>query len=100
MRLEMVIEPAKVGPNDFHLYLFNRKTGAQVDRVKQMTVLLTQPEKDIGPIKLDIPRKGPAHYELLDQALGVPGEWEVEVNARVSAFDAYTATADIDVRGG
>jgi copper transport protein len=99
MRLEMVIEPAKVGPNDFHLYLFNRKTGAQVGRVKQMTVRLTQPEKDIGPITLDIPRKGPAHYELLDQALGVPGEWEVEVDARVSAFDAYTATADIDVRG-
>jgi copper transport protein len=99
MRLEMVIEPAKTGPNDFHLYLFDRKTGAQVDRVKQLTVRLTQPEKDIGPIKLDIPRKGPAHYELLDQALGVPGRWEVTVDARVSAFDAYTAEADIDVHG-
>ena len=98
MRLEMVIEPAETGPNDFHLYLFNRQTGAQVNRVKELTVRLTQPEKDIGPITLDIPRKGPAHYELLDQALGVPGRWEVAVDARVSAFDSYTAEADIEVR--
>jgi copper transport protein len=98
MRLEMVIEPAEVGPNDFHLYLFDRRTGAQVNRVKQLTVRLTQPEKDIGPINLDIPRKGPAHYELLDQALGVPGEWKIAVDARVSAFDRYTAEAEIDVR--
>jgi copper transport protein len=98
MRLEMVIEPAKTGPNDFHLYLFDRRTGAQVDRVKQMTVRLVQRDKDIGPIRLDIPRRGPAHYELLDQALGVPGTWEVQVDARVSEFDAYTAATEIEVR--
>jgi copper transport protein len=98
MRLEMVIEPAKTGPNDFHLYLFDRRTGAQVDRVKELTVRLVQRDKDIGPITLDIPRKGPAHYELLDQALGVPGTWEVQVDARVSEFDAHTATTEIEVR--
>ena len=59
MRLEMVIEPAKTGPNDFHLYLFNRKTGAQVDRVKELTVRLTQPEKDIGPINARHPAQRP-----------------------------------------
>jgi copper transport protein len=95
----MVIEPATTGPNDFHLYLFDRRTGAQVDRVRELTARLVQPEEDIGPIRLDIPRKGPAHYELLDQALGVPGRWEVQVDARVSDFDAYSAEADIDVRG-
>ena len=98
MRLEMIIEPAEVGPNDFHLYLFDRKTGEQINRVKQLTVRLTQQDKDIGPITLDIPRKSPAHYELLDQALGVPGEWDVAVDARVSAFDVYSAEAEIEVR--
>jgi copper transport protein len=98
MRLEMVIEPAEVGPNDFHLYLFDRETGEQINRVKQLTVRLVQRDEAIGPIKLDIPRKGPAHYELLDQALGVPGTWEVAVDARVSDFDAYTGEAEITVR--
>ena len=98
MRLEMVIEPATTGPNDFHLYLFDRRTGAQIDRVEEMTVSLRQPEKDIGPIRLPIPRKGPAHYEKLDEALGVPGTWEVRVQARVNEFDAYEAKDEIEVR--
>lgn len=98
MRLEMVIEPARTGPNDLHLYLFDRRSGAQIDKVEQLTLSLTQPDRDIGPIRLEIPRKGPAHYELLDQALGVPGTWDIRVDARVSDFDAYTAQTQIDVR--
>ncbi|MGH2899880.1 MAG: CopD family protein, partial [Solirubrobacteraceae bacterium] len=99
MRLEMVVEPARPGPNDLHLYLFDRRTGAQIDRVEELTVQLTQRDRDIGPITLEIPRKGPAHYELLAQALGVPGTWDVRVDARVSDFDAYTARARIGIRG-
>jgi copper transport protein len=94
----MVIEPATTGSNDFHLYFFDRRTGAQIDRVKEVTVRLTQPDKHIGPITLKIPRKGPAHYELLDEALGVPGRWDVAVDARVSEFDQHTARDTIEVR--
>jgi copper transport protein len=97
-RLEMVVEPATTGPNDFHLYLFDRKTGAQVDRVEEMTVSLTQPDKGIGPIELDVPRKGPAHYERLDEALGVPGSWDVRVDVRVDDFTAYSERDRIEVR--
>ena len=71
MRLQMDIEPATVGPNDYHLYLFDRRTGAQIDRVEELTVKLVQRDKGIGPITLDIPRKGPAHYELRNSTLGV-----------------------------
>lgn len=97
MRLQMDIEPAKVGPNDYHLYLFNRRTGAQAD-VKQVTLRLRQRDKDIGPFKLDIPRKGPAHYERLGPPLGVPGEWEAQIDVRVSKFDQFTARTKFDVR--
>lgn len=97
MRLQMDIEPAKVGPNDYHLYLFNRRTGAQAD-VKQVTLRLRQRDKDIGPFKLDIPRKGPAHYERLGPPLGVPGEWEAEIDVRVSKFDQFTARTKFEVR--
>jgi copper transport protein len=98
LRLQMDIEPAKVGPNALHLYFFDRRTGAQVDRVKQVTVRLNQPEKKIGPIKLRIPRKGPAHYELLGQALGVPGKWEAEIDVRISRFDQHTAETTFELR--
>jgi copper transport protein len=98
MRLEMVIEPATTGPNDFHLYLFDRKSGAQIDRIEELTVSLTQEDKGIGPIKVAIPRKGPAHYEQLDEALGVPGTWQVRVDARVNDFDAFSARDTFEVR--
>ncbi len=98
LRLQMDIEPAEVGPNDYHLYFFNRRTGAQIDRVREVTLRLTQPEKDIGPIKLRIKRKGPAHYELLGPPLGVPGTWQAQVDVRVSRFDQYTAKTDFQVR--
>ena len=98
MRLQMDVEPARVGPNDLHLYLFDRRTGARIDRVEEITVRLTQPERDIGPIKLGIPRKGPSHYELLAAPLGVPGKWRVQVDVRVSDFDQFTARTELDVR--
>jgi copper transport protein len=98
MRLRMDIEPAKVGANDYHLYFFDRRTGAQVDRVEEVTVRLTQPEKEIGPIELTIPRKSVAHYELLAAPLGVPGSWRAQVDVRVSDFDQYTARTEFDVR--
>ena len=95
----MDVEPETAGPNDYHLYLFDRRTGAQVDRVEEMTVRLVQPEKGIGPITLDIPRKGPAHYELRNATLGVDGGWEATVIARVSDFDEYAARTRFEVRG-
>ncbi len=98
LRLQIEVEPATVGSNDLHLYLFDRRTGAQVDRVEQLTVSLVQRERAIGPIALDIPRKGPAHYELRGATLGVPGTWEAVVTARVSKFDEYSAGTAFEVR--
>jgi copper transport protein len=98
MRLQMDVEPASAGPNDLHLYLFDRRTGEQVDRVEELTVKLVQREKGIGPITLDIPRKGPAHYELRNAAIGVEGEWEATVTARVSDFDAHAAKTRFEIR--
>jgi copper transport protein len=99
MRLQLDLEPATVGSNDLHLYLFDRRTGAQVDRVEQLTVRLTEAEDGIGPITLDIPRKGPAHYERRGVALGVTGTWDLEVTARVSEFDEYAARTRFELRG-
>ncbi len=97
-RLQIDIEPGTVGPNDYHLYLFDRASGAQIDRVKGIELRLAQPEREIGPITVEVPRKGPAHYELLGEPLGVPGTWQAEVDVRASKFDQYTGATEFDVR--
>jgi hypothetical protein len=45
-----------------------------------------------------VPRKGVAHFELLGPALEVPGDWDVQVDARISDFDAYSDRSTITVR--
>ena len=98
MRLQMDIEFATVGSDDYHLHLFDGCGGAQIDRVEQLTVRLVQREKGIGPITLDIARKGPAHYELRNSTLGVRGTWDATVTARVSEFDERAARTTFEVR--
>ena len=98
LRVEMVVEPAKVGRNAFHVYLFDRRTGAQISRVRQLTVTMSQTKAGIAPITLPIRRKGPAHYELLGQQLPAAGDWKTAVTVRVSAFDEYTARTTLRIR--
>ena len=43
-RLEMTVDPARVGPNEMHVYLFDRRTGAQWDETLEMTVTAEMPE--------------------------------------------------------
>lgn len=98
MRMEMWIEPARSGPNDFHLYFFDRRTGAQIKRVEEVAVRLTRPDEDIPPIRFEVPLKNAAHYELLDHPIGLTGTWVVQVTARVSEFDVHSASTRVEIR--
>ena len=78
-RLEVTVEPARVGPNEVHLYLFDRRDGRQYDRTKELTVRASLPGRRIAPIELDARRAGPGHYVVTSAAFGVAGDWRVEV---------------------
>jgi copper transport protein len=96
-RLELTVEPARVGANELHLYLFNRKDGSQFDATKEMTVRAALPKKQIAPIELDATKAGPGHYVVTAASLGVKGDWDVEVVARVSEFDEYRTTVKVPI---
>ena len=36
--LQLTVDPARVGPNEMHVYLTDKQTGAQYDRVKEFDV--------------------------------------------------------------
>lgn len=96
MRMQMVAEPARVGSNAFHLYLFDRRTGAQIDRVDEMLMTLDHPGEGLN-FRIPVGRKGPAHYEVLGQPLPAAGRWRIRVEVRVGDFDLYTARTTIEV---
>ena len=96
--LEVTIDPARVGSNQVHLYLFDSRDGSQFAKVKELEVTATMPEKSIGPLPLEARRAGPGHYTVQGALLGVAGDWELEVTARVSAFDEYAAELEVPIR--
>jgi copper transport protein len=97
-RLELTVDPARVGSNQVHLYLSNPRDGSQFTGAKEVTVAEKQPEKQIGPLTQSANKAGPGHYVVPAAPLGVPGDWQLEVTVRVSKFDEYTATIEVPVR--
>jgi copper transport protein len=97
-RLELTVDPAVAGENEVHVYLFDRETGAQWDEAKELAVTATLPAEAIGPIELDPRKAGPGHYVVRDAALGVAGEWELDVSSRVSAFEEQRASVEVPIR--
>jgi copper transport protein len=96
--IQLTVDPARVGPNAVHVYLTDKRTGAQYDRVKEFKAQLALPDKKIGPIDQSVRKAGPGHYVMDGAVFGAGGEWQFEIAARVSAFDAYYATLDVPIK--
>ena len=86
------------GPNEIHLYLFNRRDGRQYDAPKELRVEASLPERGIQPVKFPAEKGGPGHYVISGAALSPPGDWRLEVVARVSAFDELRTSFKVPIR--
>ncbi len=95
--LEMSVEPARVGANEIHIYLFDSKTGAQYAKAKELTVTATLPDKQIGPLPLEVEPAGPGHFIVAGALLNAPGTWKLEVTARVSEFDQFSKSIEVGI---
>jgi copper transport protein len=97
-RAELTVDPARAGSNQIHLYLFDRRSGRQYERIKELTLTATLFERRIGPLPLRPEPAGPGHYVVRGAALAPPGRWQLTLSARVSAFDAYTAHVEVPIK--
>jgi copper transport protein len=97
-QLEISVEPARVGANEVHVYLFDSVSGAPYAKVKELRITAAEPAKSIGPLPLRLHRAGPGHYIASDALLNGAGEWKLEVTLRVSAFDEFTETVGVPIR--
>jgi copper transport protein len=95
--LEMSVEPARVGPNTIHVYLFDARTGAQFTATKELTVTASLPAKAIGPLPLQARISGPGHYTLAAAELSPGGTWSITLVDRVSEFEEYTRTVKVPI---
>jgi copper transport protein len=95
--LELTADPATIGRNQLHLYLFDHHSGAQFTQAKQVSVTAALPGKGIAAIPLDVRRAGPGHA-IGTGTLGVAGDWRLTVTVRTSAFDEYVTHLTLPIR--
>jgi len=97
-RMELTVDPARGGANQIHVYLFDRRDGTQFDRVKELSLSARLPKRQIGPLELRLHKAGPGHWIVRRADIVPAGDWRMDVAARVSAFDAYTARLEVPIR--
>jgi copper transport protein len=95
--MQLTVDPARTGANVMHVYLTDKRTGTQFDRVKEFKLSVALPGKKIGPLAVDTRKAGPGHYVANGAIFGVAGNWQVQAEARVSDFDSYYAKAEVPI---
>jgi copper transport protein len=98
IELEMTMDPAKVGANQLHVYLFDARTGAPYTKTKELDLQAALPAKHIGPLPATMRKAGPGHYIADTLQLLPAGTWKLTLTDRVSDFDQYTKTIKVPVR--
>jgi copper transport protein len=98
LELQATVDPARIGPNQVHMYVFDAKTGAPFRGTKELTAKATLQSRGIGPLLLTLHRAGPGHYVADAVTLSPGGDWTLAVTDRVSDFDEYTTTVKATVR--
>ena len=97
-RVDLTVDPALAGSNEVHVYLLDADDGSQYDELRSVELEATMSAEEIGPIDVPLRKAGPGHYTAPDAALGVPGDWTLEVSGRASRFEAPRAELEVEIR--
>jgi copper transport protein len=96
-RAELTVEPARAGANEIHVSFFIRSDGRQYDAPKEVRFEASLPDRGIEPIELEATKAGPGHYVVGAAALAPPGDWRLELVARISDFDELRTTYTVPI---
>ncbi|MBW3619839.1 MAG: copper resistance protein CopC/CopD [Actinobacteria bacterium] len=96
LTLNLVVDPNRAGDNQIHLYLLDT-TGRPSGDVEDVTLRLSLPERDIGPIERETFVAGPGHWQLNGSELSIAGEWLIEVVVRVDRFTEEVVSVPVVV---
>jgi copper transport protein len=94
--VNLVVDPNRAGSNAIHLYLLDA-AGRPAALAVSVTLELSLPSNQLGPIRRQPFVAGPGHYQLNSGDLSISGKWSIVVRFQVSKFDEKTATFDVTV---
>jgi copper transport protein len=97
VRIQLIVDPARVGANDLHLFLLDG-IGMPID-VEEVTLTLASESLGVGRIDQELSNLGAGHYSGRTDDLGLAGDWEVHVVVRPDRFSQVEVRETIRVSG-
>jgi copper transport protein len=94
--VQLVVAPAKAGFNQIHLYTFD-PDGRPTALAESVTLELSLPAADLGPITRTATRAGPAHLQLNGDDLVVGGTWSITIRVSIDRFTEVSGTAEVPI---
>jgi copper transport protein len=96
--LNVTVEPAVIGSNTMHVYLFDAKSGAPFDDTQSITAQATLKKANVGPLDIALRTSGPGRFTADAFQFTLAGEWTIRIVDRVSRFDEYATTITVPIR--
>ena len=96
LELNLVVNPAVAGSNEIHLYTLTR--AGQPTDLDEVNVSASLTAQQIGPLRYEARRVAPGHYLVAGASLTLPGDWQIQVNARRGEFESLTAVLTVPIR--
>lgn len=72
--------------------------GQPVDDVQSMSLELTLPSREVGPIDRQLFKAAPGHFQINGLQFPLTGTWQVAVVARLDKFTEDRATIAVPIR--
>jgi copper transport protein len=94
--VQVSLAPATPGPTSLHVYLYD--AAGRLAQPRDITVALTEPQQQIGPLDVRLAAAGPGHYVGDGATLPAAGTWTLTVTVRLDEFTAVTASTAFPVR--
>jgi copper transport protein len=95
--LNIVVDPNEIGENLVHLTVTTPE-GSPAE-LQGMKVRFSMPAQDIGPLTGKGTQLGPGHFVVQGNQLSVPGEWTLQIEARIDRFTNAAAEVEVTVNG-
>jgi copper transport protein len=96
-QINVVVDPARTGPNEIHVYLLNHLTG-QPARVDEVRIGASLPAAGVGPLRLKAVPAGPGHVVVPAAPFPLAGLWLLRLDIRKGEFDQSSTTVTIPIR--
>jgi copper transport protein len=94
--VNLVVTPAKVGTNSLHVQ-YADDSGKPVDVANTLTIEMSLPEKDLGPVTRQVVKISPGHYVLEGDELSLAGAWTITLAVRTSDFSEERTTFQVQI---